>query len=134
MVIHLNEHRRLQSSVGLGDGSNNYVELLAFNFLLYWLTHLGIHSVQIFKDLMNIIKWFNDKSICEKYILSPFLEEAKYLKQNFNDIKICHIYREWNSAANQLSKVGIQQDLDCWRIEEIELNEIHVSDQPPFLY
>lgn len=94
MVIHLNAQRCLKPSVGLGEGSNNYEELQTLKILLCWLTQLGIYSVQIFADSMNVIKWFNGESRCQSYILSPLLEEAKYLKQFFNDITICHIYRE----------------------------------------
>lgn len=79
-MIHLNAHRSLKDFVGLGNGTNNYAELPALKLLLCWLIHLGIHSIQIFGDSMNIIKWFNGVSRCQNYILSPLLEEAKYLK------------------------------------------------------
>lgn len=108
MVIHLNAQRCLKASVGLGDGSNNYAELQSLKLFLWWLSHLGITSVQISGDSMNVIKWFNGESRCQNYILSPLLEEAKYLKQFFNEITICHIYREHNSEIDQLSKVGVQ--------------------------
>ena len=81
---------------------------------------------------MNIIKWFNGASRSQNYILSPLLDETKHLKFFFNDLSLCHIYKERNDTTDQLSKAGLQQDMGSWRIEETDRDEIHVSDQPPY--
>jgi len=47
MVIHLKAHRSLKASMGIGEGTHNYVELQTLKLLLYWLTHLGITSVTL---------------------------------------------------------------------------------------
>lgn len=48
LIIHINESYSLKSSIGLGSGSNNFVELYALKLLLCWLIHRNILTVQIF--------------------------------------------------------------------------------------
>ena len=74
IVIHLNAQKCLKSSMGLGAGTNNFVELQTLKLLLCWLIHLGLRSVQIFSDSQNVIKWFNGEYRCQNYMLIPLLE------------------------------------------------------------
>lgn len=66
-------------------------------------------------------------------MLNPLLEEVINLKQHFNSITMCHIYRERNTVAKLLSKEGLQQAMDGWSIRETEQDVISVSDHPPFV-
>lgn len=45
-------------------------------------------------------------------MLNPLLEKVLNLKQHFNSIIVCHIYRERNTVADLLSKLGLQQAMD----------------------
>lgn len=89
-------------------------------------------SVQIFGDSLNIFKWFNKEFICQNYLSKPILEEIWTLKNHFTYIFVCHIYREWNKAANLLSKEGIQQVLGSWKIKEIGLVDLVETDRAPY--
>jgi len=80
--------------VGLGAGTNNYADFQTLKLLLCWLIHLGLRSVQVFGDSHNVIKWFNGEYRCQNYMLDPLLEEVINVKQHFNSIIVCHIYRE----------------------------------------
>lgn len=40
------------------------------------------------------------------------------LKISFDLITVFHTYREHNSAADLLSKEGLQRNLEMWRIKE----------------
>jgi len=132
LVIHINDNRSLKASVGIGSGTNNFAELLSLKYLLCWLIHLGIGSVQIFGDSMNAINWFNNTQRCRSHVLIPILEEIQLLKLSFVLINVCHIYRERNTTADLLSKEGLQQDLDSWRITETEDGAVRVSDNRPY--
>eukprot|EP00253_Pinus_taeda_P028824 PITA_28824 len=106
LINHITKRHSLKASVGLGNGSNNYVELSALKLILCWLIHRNIFTVQIFGDSLNVIKWANDQSKCQNYILLPLLEEIQQLKLYFNTFSIHHIYRERNEDADKLSKEG----------------------------
>eukprot|EP00253_Pinus_taeda_P002838 PITA_02838 len=118
LCIHLNPDHSIKASMGLGPGSNNYAELSALRLLICWLLQRNIPSIQIFGDSMNVVKWVNGNALCQNQILKPLLDDILSLKYLFNSFTICHIYRDKNSAADQLSKAGLQQDLGSWSIEE----------------
>eukprot|EP00253_Pinus_taeda_P007952 PITA_07952 len=133
-IIHLSPSHNLKASVGLGSGSNNYAELNALKLLLCWLIHKHILSIQIFGDSQNVIRWVNGLSTCRNQALKQILGEIQRIKPMFNSLSICHIFRERNSSADQLSKDGLLQVLGCWKIEEVDQGLIRRSDQPPFLH
>lgn len=109
-VIHINNKKKsLKALVGLGSGSNNYVELQSLKLLLCWLIHMGTRSVLIFGYSQNVVKWFNGEHICQNYMLIPLLEEVLLLKHHFHFIIVYHIYREQNLDLDILSKEGIQK-------------------------
>lgn len=84
----------LKASVDLGIGTNNYAELQTLKLLLCSLIHMGLGSVQIFGESHNVIKWFIGDLRCQNYMLIPLLEEFLHVKQYFNYITVCRIYRE----------------------------------------
>eukprot|EP00253_Pinus_taeda_P016622 PITA_16622 len=132
ICIHINQEQSLKASVGLGQGTNNYAELAALRLLMCWALKKNILSIQIFGDSMNVVKWVNGKSMCQNQILKPLLEDIISLKNHFDCVSICHIYREYNTTADQLSKSGLQQDLGNWTIEESYQGQIISSMLPPF--
>ena len=92
----------------------------------------NIFTIQIFGDSLNVIKWVNGNSSCQNQILKTLLEEILFLKSSFNSFTICHIYRDKNEEADQLSKAGLQQDMGSWSIEELSQGQSSTSHQPPF--
>eukprot|EP00253_Pinus_taeda_P015318 PITA_15318 len=132
ICIHINQEQSLKAFVGLGQGTNNYAELAALRLLMCWALKKNILSIQIFGDSMNVVKWVNGKSMCKNQILKTLLDDIASLKTHFNCVSICHIYREHNSTANQLSKSGLQQAMGNWSIEETYQGQIISSMLPPF--
>eukprot|EP00253_Pinus_taeda_P004658 PITA_04658 len=132
MSIHINPNHSLKASVGLGSGTNNYAELSALRLLLCWLHHRNINSIQIFGDSLNVINWVNGTASCQNQILKTIVDEISSLKTFFNRFSICHIYRDRNEEADQLSKAGLQQDSGSWTVEEIRQGQSYISDQPPY--
>eukprot|EP00253_Pinus_taeda_P001922 PITA_01922 len=132
LCIYLNNEHSLKASVGLGLGSNNFAELVALRLLMCWTLQKNILRIQIYGDSMNVINWVNGKSTCQNQILRVVLDEILPLKSHFNNISICHIYREKNTIADQLSKTGLQQVLGSWSIEEMRQGQTFHSQLPPF--
>eukprot|EP00253_Pinus_taeda_P024113 PITA_24113 len=132
ICIHLNREHTLKAAIGLGMGSNNYAELTALRFLMCWSLQKNIFRIQIYGDSLNVINWVNGKSSCLNQILKVVLDEIMTLKSHFNSISICHIYREKNTIADQLSKTGLQQILGSWSIEESRQGQSSHSQLPPF--
>lgn len=44
--------------------------------------------------------------------------ELKRMKLEFHQIDFQHIYREWNTETNELSKVGLSLDENVYILEE----------------
>eukprot|EP00253_Pinus_taeda_P003487 PITA_03487 len=132
LCLHINQEHSLKASVGLGPGSNNYAELSTLRLLICWSLQRNISSIQIFGDSMNVVKWVNGNAMCQNQILKPLLEEILSLKSRFNNFSLCHIYKVKNSAADHLSKAGLQQVLGSWSIEENRQGQVFTSQQAPF--
>ena len=131
LVIHFPSGKSLKASVGLGQGTNIFSDLKALR-LLCCLTLLRCREVQIFGDSLHIFKWFNGTQRCLNYILHPLLNEVSRLKILFNEISVCHIYRERNHEADLLSKEGIQHDLGLWVAVKVEDGLVRNLEQPLF--
>ena len=93
---------------------------------------LGIDSVQIFGDSMNVINWVNNSQICQNIMLLPILEEIHALKLYFLLIYVFHIYREYNRTTGGLSKDSLQRDMEAWHIIEKDENGVRVLEIIPY--
>ena len=133
ICIFINPEHSLKASVGLGSGTNNFAELSALRLLLCWLHHKNINTIQIFGDSLNVINWINGKASCQNQILKTIVDEIISLKNFFNRFSLCHIYRDRNEEADQLSKAGLQQALGSWTVEENIQGQIHRLDLPPYM-
>eukprot|EP00253_Pinus_taeda_P020087 PITA_20087 len=117
-ILHINEHHRYLVKMGLGRGSNNFVELSAIRNLLHFaLTHQHT-NLNIFGDSMMVVNWINNASICHTHTLNNLLYDALTLKAAFNHFSCLHIYREHNSEANKLSKEASILPRGKWLIVE----------------
>eukprot|EP00253_Pinus_taeda_P015896 PITA_15896 len=132
LCIHINPDHSLKAYVGLGTSTNNYAELSALQFLLCWLLHRNINTIQIFGDSLNVINWVNGNASCQNQILMTLVEEISSLKASFNKFSICHIYRDKNEEADQLSKAVLQQDMGSWTVEEIRQGQSVKTNLPPY--
>ena len=132
LVIHITPEKSFRASIGLGQGTNNFAELKALHHLLCWLSLKQLRQVQIFGDSKNVVNWFNRTQHFRNYFLLPLLNEILHIKSFFNEIIVCHIYRERNQEADNLSKTGVQQDLGTWSVTEMDKGVINPIDQPVF--
>jgi ribonuclease HI len=91
---------------GLGQGSNNFAEILALKLLLTFASEKEISNLQIFGDSMLVINWLWKSQQCHNIILSPILDEVFTIANIFTNLSFQHVYRERNVKADSLSKEG----------------------------
>ena len=120
-------------SLGLGAGTNNYVELMMLKLLLCFAIERNCKKVQVFGDSMVVIKWINKTQRCKNYSLGTLYEEVNRNLSNFESISFKHVYREQNMDADKLSKAGLNLQWGSWKIMEIK--DIKAKEYPhrPFL-
>ena len=131
-LLYLDDRHLFQIRWGLGEGTNNKVELLALYMLLIFTNENGVQRIQIFGDSMVIINWINQTQRCHNIHLNPILEEATQLKTTFNQISFTHIFREQNKEADKCSKEAARPLLLAWEIEEWGPNEAYGFYHRPF--
>jgi ribonuclease HI len=102
----------------LGQGSNNYAELMALKLLLSFAGEKGITKLQIFGDSLVIINWMRKTQRCHNIFLASLLEEVFLITEIFTNLSFTHVYRERNGATNSLSKEGTSMAHGQWHILE----------------
>jgi ribonuclease HI len=119
--------------MGLGRGTNNYVELLALKLLLLYAREKYILHIQIFGDSMNVINWARKHQICHNIFLIPILEDIFHLLDTFDSLVISHVYRDRNMVADSLSKAGLQLTLGQWHFTEHKGEDSNAFYHRPFI-
>lgn len=90
--------------MGLGNGTNNFAELITLRHLLHFSIGHDCMDLNIYGDSKTIVNWFNNITIFHAHTLSNILNEVNMFKSQFNCISCQHIYREHNSSADEISK------------------------------
>lgn len=89
--LHKTKNHHYKIEMGLGVGTNNYVELISLRHLLHFsLTHACNH-IHIFGDSQIIINWFNNIFACHMHSLRNILDEIMILKAQFT-ISLVNIF------------------------------------------
>lgn len=61
--------------MGLGARTDNFSEVMALKLLLLSVVEKGVHTLQVFGDSMNVVKWINEQDY-HNFLLVPLLEEV----------------------------------------------------------
>jgi ribonuclease HI len=133
VVLHLSNNHSFHLKMGLGRGTNNYVELMALKLLLLFTREKGIQQIQIFGDSMNVINWTRKHQTCHNIFLCPILEEIFRLLDTFDTVVISHVYRDKNLVADSLSKEGLQLSQGQWHITETKGEDTNAFYHRPFI-
>lgn len=104
--------------MGLGEGTNNYAELITLHHLLHFSLGHNCMDLNIYGDSKIIVNWFNNITVCHSHTLSNILNEVNLFKAQFNSISCQHIYREHNCNADRLSKEATVLPGGEWMIQE----------------
>jgi ribonuclease HI len=90
-----------------GSGTNTRGELLALWSVLFFAHFKQISSLQLVGDSKVIVDWFSSKHNLQVLTLQPWMSRIHQLSENFQELNIQHIYREYNREVDQLSKQAL---------------------------
>jgi ribonuclease HI len=117
---------------GLGNGTNNYAELMSLKLLMAFALEKDCKKLTVFGDSKNAINWINGTQRCNNIRLANIVEDIKTLQKVFDSFSCQHVYRERNEEADRASKKGTHMEVGHWKITEF-LNEQIQEQQRTFL-
>jgi ribonuclease HI len=119
--------------MGLGKGTNNYVELMTLLLLLKIAKEYELKSIQLFGDSLNVINWVQKTQHCHNILLQPILRETHNLLDTFDHFSIQHVYRNRNAIADSLSKEGLNLNFGQWHFTETDGDTVRAFFHRPFI-
>jgi ribonuclease HI len=90
-----------------GKGTNTRAELLGAWVTLMLAEFLEIPCIHIMGDSKVVIDWLSDKGGLMVSSIEGWKKRIKLLIQNFLSIEFQHIYRDFNTDADNLSKQAL---------------------------
>jgi ribonuclease HI len=93
----------------LGVQTNNYAEYMGLILGLKRARELGVREVEVFADSELLIRQLGGSYQVKSQSLRPLYEEALKLLNDFSRVKLVHVPREMNSAADEMSNRAIDE-------------------------
>ena len=117
----------------LGEGSNNFVELLSFKLLLIFVAEKGFRSLKVYGDSLNVINWIKRIQHCRDLRLENILLSILAVINSYDSFSCEHVYKENNCQADNASKAGLQLATSQWKIKEWLDNTFYEYSHCPFI-
>lgn len=95
----------------LGIQTNNYAEYMGLLLGLKRARELGVREVEVFADSELMIRQLGGRYQVKSRSLRPLYEEALRLLKDFLRVKLVHVPREMNAAADEMSNRAIDERL-----------------------
>ncbi len=95
----------------LGVQTNNYAEYMGLLLGLRRAQALGVNEVEVFADSELMIRQLGGRYQVKSPTLRPLYEEAVKLLNDFSRVKLVHVPREMNKAADEMSNRAIDERL-----------------------
>ena len=105
--LFMREGHLYKIKMGLGEGSNNFVELFSLKLLLIFAAEKGCNTLACFGDSMNVINWVKNTQVCRHLRLENIITSIADIIDIFYSFSCSHVYRENNREANFASKEGL---------------------------
>lgn len=93
----------------LGVQTNNYAEYMGLLLGLKRAKELGVQEVEVFADSELMIRQLGGAYQVKSPSLRPLYEEVLGLLNEFQRIKLVHVPREMNAAADEMSNRAIDE-------------------------
>src|SRR5258707_4618239 len=93
----------------LGIQTNNYAEYMGLLLGLKRARELGIREVEVFADSELMIRQLGGRYQVRSASLRPLYDEALKLLNGFSPVKLMHVPREMNTAADEMSNRAIDE-------------------------
>ncbi len=95
----------------LGHQTNNYAEYMGLLLGLKHAKTLGAKEIEVFADSELLIRQLGGRYQVKSPSLRPLYEEAVRLLNDFSRVKLVHVPREMNAAADEMSNRAIDERL-----------------------
>ena len=95
----------------LGVQTNNYAEYMGLLLGLKRARELGVKEVEVFADSELMIRQLGGRYQVKSPSLRPLYEEALRLLNDFSRVKLVHVPRDMNTAADEMSNRAIDERL-----------------------
>lgn len=95
----------------LGVQTNNHAEYTALLLGLQHAKALGAKELEVFADSELLVRQLSGKYQVRSPTLRPLYEEALRLLKDFSKVKVAHVPREENGAADEMSNRAIDERL-----------------------
>lgn len=95
----------------LGRQTNNYAEYQGLLLGLKRARELGVREVEVFADSELMIRQLGGRYQVKSPSLRPLYQEALKLLNEFERVKLVHVPREMNRAADEMSNRAIEERL-----------------------
>jgi ribonuclease HI len=93
----------------LGTQTNNYAEYMGLLLGLKRAQELGVREVEVFADSELMIRQLGGRYQVKSASLRPLYLEALKLLNDFERVKLVHVPREMNRAADEMSNRAIDE-------------------------
>lgn len=95
----------------LGRQTNNYAEYMGLLLGLRRARELSVREVEVFADSELMLRQLGGRYQVKSTTLRPLYEEALTLLNDFERVKLVHVPREMNRAADEMSNRAIDERL-----------------------
>lgn len=95
----------------LGTQTNNYAEYMGLLLGLRRARELSVREVEVFADSELMLRQLGGRYQVKSTSLRPLYEEALTLLNDFERVKLVHVPREMNRAADEMSNRAIDERL-----------------------
>ena len=117
-ILYLAGNHSFELIAGLGEGSNNCVELLSLKLLLIFAAEKGCSNLKVYGDSLNVINWIKRTQNCRDLCIQNILLSIWDVMETFELISCAHVYGENNCQADSASKEGLLMDPGVWKVKE----------------
>ncbi|AKJ06570.1 ribonuclease HI [Archangium gephyra] len=93
----------------LGVQTNNYAEYMGLLLGLKHARSLGVKELEVLADSELLIRQLQGRYQVKSPTLRPLYEEASELLEGFSRVKLTHVPREKNKAADEMSNRAIDE-------------------------
>lgn len=93
----------------LGHQTNNYAEYMGLLIGLKRARELNVREVEVFADSELMIRQLGGRYQVKSPSLRPLYEEALQVLNGFERVKLVHVPREMNRAADEMSNRAIEE-------------------------
>ncbi|WNG60384.1 ribonuclease HI family protein [Archangium gephyra] len=93
----------------LGTQTNNYAEYMGLLLGLKHARSLGVKELEVLADSELLIRQLQGRYQVKSPTLRPLYEEASELLEHFSRVRLTHVPREKNKAADEMSNRAIDE-------------------------